>query len=48
MQNQSVKKQPQSETGTKENLNRLEWTVPTLADLLQRLSVASPSPSKPS
>jgi hypothetical protein len=47
MQNQSVKKQPHSETGTKD-LNRLEWTVPTLADLLQRLSVASPSPSKPS
>jgi hypothetical protein len=31
MQNQSVKKQSQSEPGTKENLNRLEWTVPTLA-----------------
>jgi hypothetical protein len=43
MLNESPKKPPQTET--KENPNRLEWNVPTLADLLQRLSVNSSHPS---
>jgi hypothetical protein len=43
--NQSATLPPQTETRTKENPNRLEWKVPTLADLLQRLSVSSANPS---
>jgi hypothetical protein len=31
--------QPQRPEVAKENLSRLEWKAPTLADLLQRLSV---------
>jgi hypothetical protein len=45
MSNQSAKKPPQPDTRTKENPNRPEWNVPTLADLLQRLSVSSASSS---
>jgi hypothetical protein len=41
MPNESPKK-PQPETQTKESV---EWKIPTLADLLQRLSVNSATPS---
>jgi hypothetical protein len=44
MPNESVKKPPQSETRTKDNLNRPEWKAPTLADLLQRLSASPGNP----
>ena len=44
MPNESAKKPPQSETQPKENLNLPEWKVPTLADLLQRLSASSGNP----
>ena len=33
MPNQSAKKPPEPETRTKENLDRPEWKVPSLADL---------------
>jgi hypothetical protein len=42
---QSAKKPPQFETRTKENLNLPEWKAPSLADLLQRLSVNSANAS---
>jgi hypothetical protein len=45
MPNQSATQPLQADTRTKENPNRLEWKVPTLADLLQRLSVSSANPS---
>jgi hypothetical protein len=45
MPNQSATQPPRTETRTKENPNALEWKVPTLADLLQRLSVSSASSS---
>jgi hypothetical protein len=45
MPNRSAAQPPQTETRTEENPNRLEWKVPTLADLLQRLSVSSANPS---
>ena len=44
MPNESAKKPPQSETRPKENLNRLEWKAPTLAELLQRLSASPGNP----
>jgi hypothetical protein len=44
MPNQSATQPPQNETWTKKNPNCLEWKVPTLADLLQRLSVSSANP----
>jgi hypothetical protein len=47
MLNQSAKKLPPPERQTKETPTRPEWVVPTLADLLQRLSVTSVNPSKP-
>jgi hypothetical protein len=46
--NQSAKKLPPPERQTKDTLTRPEWAVPTLADLLHRLSVTSVNPSKPS
>jgi hypothetical protein len=45
MPSQSAKKPPQSETRTKENLNLPGWKAPSLADLLQRLSVNSANSS---
>jgi hypothetical protein len=45
MPNQSATQAPQTETRTKESPDCLEWKVPTLADLLQRLSVSSANPS---
>ena len=45
MPNQSAKKPLQPETRTGGIPNHPEWKVPTLADLLQRLSVTSASPS---
>lgn len=37
---------PQPQKLTKETPTRSEWTVPTLAGLLERLSVRPSSPSK--
>jgi hypothetical protein len=48
MQNQSAKKSPQPEKQTNETPTRPEWIVPTLVDLLRRLSVTPASPAKPS
>ena len=45
MPNQSATQPLQTDTRTKKSPNRLEWKVPTLADLLQRLSVSSANPS---
>jgi hypothetical protein len=42
MPNESPKKPLPRETQTKESV---EWKIPTLADLLQRLSVNSATPS---
>jgi hypothetical protein len=45
MPNQSAAQPSQLDTRTKENPNRPEWNVRTLADLLQRPSVSSATPS---
>ncbi len=45
MPNQSAKQPSHPDLRTKENPNRPEWSVPTLADLLQRLSVSAAVPS---
>ena len=44
MPNQSAAQPSQLDTRTKENPNRPEWNVRTLADLLQRPSVSSATP----
>jgi hypothetical protein len=46
MQNPSAKKPPQPALQPKQIPTQAGWNVPTLADLLQRLSVNSTSPSK--
>ena len=46
MPDESAKKPPQSETRTKDNRNLPRWKAPSLADLLQQLSVNSANPSK--
>jgi hypothetical protein len=46
MTNQSTKKPPPPETQSKQTPIPQPWIVPTLAGLLERLSVASANPSK--
>jgi hypothetical protein len=46
MPDKSAKKLAQSETRTRDNRNLPRWKAPSLADLLQQLSVNSANPSK--